>query len=511
MDMNTVNQPFGELNISVDSSKLEAYLFIKYSVQDNNAQNDTTASQKYTKEDVLKALEAKKIVYGILYENIDEAIKGNKEVLIAKGTAPKDPVDDKIEYYFPVTRERQISEVEGRVDFLDKGSIFFVKEGVLLAKVIEGKDGVPGKDVFGNIIPGPKKMRERLKKGPNCEYTNDRLGIISKISGMPCLKNGIIAVFDTYNLNSDVDNKTGNIVFDGNVLINGSVKEGMKVSSRGFIKISNNVDSSELKADGNITVMKNLICSVIKAGAAEIPDNTALMYLKEITSFFINLKKTVDLLIESGNLPKNNNMAAVIKAVLQLKFKDIGQTINSANAYFKSTKTDSNISQLFTESLKLYKLMESGMLPTIGFIEKQSLKNNDYIEGYENIFTSSDAIVSNCQNSTIYATNDVVIFGKGCYNTNIFANKNVKFTGHPGIFRGGSISAGKNVSVGELGSEAEVQTVVHTTIEGTVTAEKVYPNVFIYFGNMVYRVENPYKHFKAYVKEREIYTEKQRL
>jgi len=511
VDMNTVNQPIGELNISVDNSRLEAHLYIKYYAQDNNVDNDTDAFKKYTKDDILKALENKGIIHGILYENIDEAIKGNKKVLIAKGTAPESPVDDKIEYYFPITQERKVSEVEGKVDYLDNGSIFFVKEGALLAKVIEGKDGTPGKDVFGKLIPGIRKRRERLKKGPNCEYTEDNLGVISKISGMPCLKNGTIAVFDTYNLNSDVDYKTGNIVFDGNVLINGNVKEGMKVFSRGFITIANNVDGSELKADGNITVMKNLIRSVVKAGAKEIPDKTAFMYLKEITSFFISFKRTVDILIESGNLPKISNMAVVIKTVLQLKFKDIYQTINSASAYFKSTKTDSNISQLFTESIKLFKLMEAGMLSSTEFIEKQSLKNNDYIEGCENVFTCSDAIISNCQNSTIYATNDVIIFGKGCYNTNIIADRNVRFTGHPGIFRGGSISAGKNVFIGELGSEAEVQTVVHTSKEGIVTAEKVYPNVFIYFDNMVYRVENPYKHFKAYVKEREVFVEKQML
>lgn len=511
MDMNTVDQPFGELNISVDKSKLEAYLFIKYFVQDNNVQNDASVPKRYENEDILRALEAKGIIHGIRYENFDEAIKGNKEVLIAKGTEPTSPVDDTIKYYFPVTQERKINEKEGKVDFLDVGAIFYVKEGELLARVIEGKDGAPGRDVFGKLIPGYKKKRVRLKKGPNCEYTSDRLGIISKIPGMPCLKNDTIAVFDTYNLNSDVDYKTGNIVFDGNVYVNGSVKEGMKISSRGFIKIAENVDSAELKADGNITVMRNLICSVIKAGASEVPDKTALMYLKEITSFFISFKDTMRLIIENGNFPNNKNMAAVIKAVLQLKYKDIGQTINSACAYFKKTKTDSNMSELFIESIKLYRLMEAGMLPSTGFIEKQSIKNNDYIEDYESIFTSSDATVSNCQNSTIYATNDVVIFGKGCYNTNIFANKNVSVTGHPGIFRGGSISAGLNVSIGELGSEAEVLTIIHTTKEGIVTAEKVYPNVYIYFDNMVYRVENPYKHFKAYVKEREIYTEKQKL
>lgn len=511
MEMNTVKKPFGEINISVDSSKLEVYIFIKYFIEDNKMCNDTIAPQKYTSYDIVKALEDKGIVYGILYEGFDEAIKGNKKVLIAKGTAPQSPINDRIEYYFPVTLERKVSELEGKVDFLDKGSIFYVKEGTLLAKVIEGKDGTPGKDVFGKIIPYTRRMRERVKKGPNCEYTEDKLGIKAKISGMPCLKNGTIMVFDTYNLNSDVDYKTGNIVFDGNVLINGNVKEGMKVFSRGFITITKNVDNSELKADGNITVMKNLICSTIKAGASEIPDQTALMYLKEITGFFTSLKNAVDTIINSNSLPINNKTSAIIKAVLQLKFKKIGQTINTSSAYFKNTKTDSNISQLFTESLKLYRLIESGMLSNTEFIAKQALMNNDYIDGYESIFSSADAYVSNCQNSTIYSTNDVVISGNGCYNTNIFAKNNVKFTGHPGIFRGGNISAGMNVSIGELGSEAEVQTVVHTSREGIVTAEKVYPNVLIYFENMVYKVETPYKYFKAYIKEREIFIEKQKL
>lgn len=510
--MNAVKQPFGEINIYVDDSRLEAYIYINYSVKGNNAYDDAIASQKYTASDILKALGDKGIVYGIIYENLDEAAKGNKKVLIAKGTAPQNPIDDRIEYYFPVSQERRVSEVDGRVDFLDNGPIFFVKEGVLLAKVIEGKDGTPGKDVFGEIILCPQRKHERLKKGPNCEYTKDHMGVVSEISGMPCLKNGTVAVFDTYSLNGDVDCKTGNIVFDGNVLINGNVKEGMKVSSQGFITVTQNVDDSELKADGNITVMKNLICSVIRAGASEVPDKTALMHLKEINSFFISLKNALDAVISSSSFSKsNNNMPAIIRAVLQFKFKNIDDTINIASAYFKSSKADSNLTRLFEESLKLYKLMKSGLLTSTELIVEQAVKNNDYIAAYESIFSSSDAIVSNSLNSTIYATNDVVIIGNGCYNTNIFANNNVRFTGYPGIFRGGSISAGKNVSVGEIGSEAEVQTVIRTSREGIITAEKVYPNVFIYFGNMAYKVENPYKHFKAYVKEMEIFIEKQRL
>jgi uncharacterized protein (DUF342 family) len=513
MDVNTVNQTIGELNISVESSKLKAYVNISYLIQgkDNSKCSDTAASNNNIYSEIEKALAAKRIVYGILYENFKEAIKGNNNVLIAQGTSPLDPVDDKIEYYFPVTQERKIYEIDGKIDFLNSGSIFFVKEGTLLAKVIEGKDGAPGKDVFGEIIPAPRKARGRLKRGPNCEYTPDKLGVVSKISGMPSLKNDMITVFNTYNLNNDVDCKTGNIVFDGNILINGNVKEGMKVFSRGSIIVSNNVDSSELKADGNITIMKNLICSVIKAGATEVPDQTALMYLKEITAFFSSFTNAVNDLLRNIDLSKNNSSNSIIKAVLQLKFKDIHQTINTISAYSKSIKADSSFSVLFTESIRLYKLLEAGILTNVDLLLKQALRNTDYIEGYESVFSSSNVMVNSCQNSTIYATNDVMVSGKGCYNTNIFANNNVKFSGHPGIFRGGSISAGKNISVGELGSTAEVYTVVRTSKEGIVTAEKVYPNVLLYFENMVYRVEDSYKNFKAYIKDREIMVEKQML
>jgi uncharacterized protein (DUF342 family) len=165
MDVNTVNQTIGELNISVESSKLKAYVNISYLIRgkDDSKCSDTAASNKNIYSEIEKALAAKRIVYGILYENFKEAIKGNNNVLIAQGTSPLDPVDDKIEYYFPVTQERKIYEVDGKIDFLNAGSIFFVKEGTLLAKVIEGKDGAGKRRVWGNN-PGSEKSAGKVKK-----------------------------------------------------------------------------------------------------------------------------------------------------------------------------------------------------------------------------------------------------------------------------------------------------------------------------------------------------------
>ncbi len=513
MDMNIVNQSIGELNISVDNSKLKAYVYISYSIQDTTNKQDNCAadSQKYIFKEIEEALKVKGIVYGILYENFKEAIKGGMEIQIAQGTPPKSPTDDKIEYYFPTRQNRTLREEDGKIDYMDAGSIFFVKENTLLARVIEGKEGTPGIDIFGRIIPNEKKKRKVIKKGPNCEYTPDRMGIVSKISGMPCLKNDTITVFNTYSLNNDVDPKTGNIVFDGNILINGNVKEGMKVYSRGFITIAGNVDSSEIRSDGDITIMKNLICSTVRAGAEEVLNPMALKYLKDITEFFMSFTDSIEDLLKNAALSENSSMVSIIKALLQLKFKDIKQVVSTSATYFKSTKNDSNIEALFYDSLKLYKLLDTGMLANLELLTKQAERNTDYIVGYENIFSTSNATIYSCQNSTIYATNNVIISGKGCYNTNIFTKNNVFFTGYPGIFRGGSISASGSISVRELGSNAEVHTVIRTSKNGVVTAEKIYPNVLIYFDSMLYRVEGAYKHFKAFIKDREIIIEKQML
>ena len=57
----------------------------------------------------------------------------------------------------------------------------------------------------------------------------DDIRIVATIPGRPVLEKGVVSVAPVLTIPGDVDADTGNIRFDGDVIIRGSVREGLKV------------------------------------------------------------------------------------------------------------------------------------------------------------------------------------------------------------------------------------------------------------------------------------------
>ncbi|MBU3953340.1 MAG: FapA family protein, partial [Proteobacteria bacterium] len=99
-------------------------------------------------------------------------------------------------------------------------------------------------------------------------FSEDQLQLIAAIQGQPSLDaKGAISVLEQFTVKGDVDFKTGNINFAGNVLVTGMVKEGFKVECddltaneingatiliRGDLKVSNGIVNSHIETQGNV-------------------------------------------------------------------------------------------------------------------------------------------------------------------------------------------------------------------------------------------------------------------
>jgi uncharacterized protein (DUF342 family) len=115
-------------------------------------------------------------VEALLEENLAEAVKRCNErgeiqrrVLAAQGIPPEQPKEATLQILFPQKREREPREEndEVTIDYRDKGEIFAVQPGDVLAILDPGVDGIPGRDIFGNAIdvPPAKKMVFRAARG----------------------------------------------------------------------------------------------------------------------------------------------------------------------------------------------------------------------------------------------------------------------------------------------------------------------------------------------------------
>ncbi|MQN01397.1 MAG: DUF342 domain-containing protein [Lachnospiraceae bacterium] len=248
-------------------------------------------------KDILEVLNKKGIIYGIDQDAILDFINDrqyNTPYVIAKGDLPVIGHDAKIIYNFntnPNLKPKMLPD--GSVDFKNLNTISMVNGGDLLATLIPADTGKNGKDVYGRDIPVRKVKDAQLCYGDNISVSGDGRSIYSEIYGHVFLDHGKVTVQDEYLVKSDVDNSTGNITYNGNVHIMGSVRTGFTVKADADIIVDGVVEGAYLDAGGQI---------IVREGVHGM--NRGFIKCKGafISSFIENARVYTDNYVESGSI-----------------------------------------------------------------------------------------------------------------------------------------------------------------------------------------------------------------
>lgn len=195
-------------------------------------------------------------------QSIDEAsgviIKG----VIALGKQPINGKNARIKQLVQCAQDRILRPKEredGSVDMRDLGDIICVRIGEPLAQVIPLTEGIKGYTVTGVALePNPgEDIQITAGEGTVISPKNKNV-LISTLIGLPrSIENGM-EIDEVYKL-KNVDVTTGHIKFEGSVIIDGDVCEGMKVFAKGDITIGGFVESAQLEAGGDITIVGGII------------------------------------------------------------------------------------------------------------------------------------------------------------------------------------------------------------------------------------------------------------
>jgi len=457
-------------------------------------------------EEVIEILKERNIVYGIMPEMIQFAIDSNsEEIIVAKGLEPEPGVDGYINCLYQKKVYRKSGQEETPLVHIHE--VVSVEAGEKLVEVIPPKEGKAGIDVYGNPVEPPPVKKVNLIVGGGAQLTSDGNGAIALIAGRPVLKGQVIAVYPSYTLTGDIDAKnTGQINFKGDLVIQGNVLDGMKIDATGKILIYGYVANSTIHAGGDITIERNLVGGTVRAGGVASICQRLMSNLNLLVNSFKALIPAVLQLKTHPSVAKNRDIKRIgdgvlIKMLFDSKFHkvpalftSIDEDLNLLVHYYESPELE-NFRKFFEESNKKICARVPVELNTIE-------KINEYIQGFiENVETVKGLILTRSeekakltvgyiQNSIVESSGDVIITGKGCYNTNIYAGENVEIYGVPGVFRSGEIIARGNVKVRELGSEAETVTTVTVPKGKQVIADKVYPGVVIKAGARIEHISD---------------------
>ncbi|MCD6308103.1 MAG: DUF342 domain-containing protein, partial [Candidatus Latescibacteria bacterium] len=211
-------------------------------------------------EDVIERLTELGVNTGIARDNIMAMLSGDRparNIIVATAIQPKVGEKARIIPYFEMNERRKaVVKEDGSVDFRNLGEITSTKAGQELYRKVPPTIGDPGKDVFGNELPGLPGRDLKLVLGQGTERDKDDSNLIRAArDGEIIIQQGVVHISQVHTIKGDVDYSTGNVKFNGSVKITGTVKSGFKVEAEGDIEINGNVEDAEIAGGNDIVIL----------------------------------------------------------------------------------------------------------------------------------------------------------------------------------------------------------------------------------------------------------------
>lgn len=210
-----------------------------------------------TPREVTSWLEEQSIVMGINKLNIqcmlDEKIF-YQNVMVAKGIETVDGENGWFEYLIDISEKDTKPKIlaDGSVDYSSIGKLEVREAGTEIVKYHPATQGTNGVTVYGEERKARHGKQLPKMVGEGYKVQDDGVTYITTIRGRVFMRDGRLVVSRLYEVFGDVDNTTGNIDFNGDVIVYGNVISGMQIRVSGDLTIEGHVEGSELVAAGNI-------------------------------------------------------------------------------------------------------------------------------------------------------------------------------------------------------------------------------------------------------------------
>ena len=241
-----------QVEIQISGDRLSAWVTLR----------PPLGGKKVSADMITAALQRAGVKYGVLRNKIADLVGGEvcDHVLIGSGLPPEPGK--------AASFEKLVDEIEnaghpqeqgnGRVDYHEIGLIRSVVKGTPLIRRTAPTPGIPGTGVDGlPIAPVPGKDMP-LTAGTGTEISADDSNLLlAATGGEPVLLGNTAKVVGKLELDG-VNFQTGNVDFDGSVVIRGPILPGFKIRAGGDIIAHEEVDGAELQAGGSIELRQGI-------------------------------------------------------------------------------------------------------------------------------------------------------------------------------------------------------------------------------------------------------------
>ncbi|MCQ2494001.1 MAG: FapA family protein [Lachnospiraceae bacterium] len=233
----------------------------------------SSTGERLSYDEFSKDMMFRGIRYGLQEEILKKHFDGDgiygTQIPVARGLKPVHGTDAVVEYYFntELTAHPEPND-DGSVDYFNLNLINHCKAGDVLARLIPEDPGQYGMTIQGSKVKPRDVKRKTLHFGNNIQISEDRKELISKVNGHVMLVGEEVFVSDLYEV-ENVDTRTGNIVYDGSVVVNGVVNAGFEIHVTGNVTVNGVVEGALIEAGGDIIIargMKGMGSGKLRAG-----------------------------------------------------------------------------------------------------------------------------------------------------------------------------------------------------------------------------------------------------
>lgn len=307
------------------------------------------------------------------------------------------------------------------------------------------------------------------------------------------LKSETAQIVNEYFHDGNVDMRSGNIKFDGEVRIGKDVENSMFVGATGKVFIQGAVRKATVEAGTSAIIEGNVLSSTVSVGMQKVLEEELAEELSSLLSYLERMNDTILQIIQLRGVQPEEVDASELKDLVRVILKEKYLDFHRDKLEFIQ-KAKNHISELSPEwepvIEKLYYVFTDTSLTVVRNAEEFSklLKEaHALVEQYSTRGVGgSQLLLPYAINSVLSCNGTIEVTDSGLYNCSVNAKKQVSVEG---CCRGGVIVAGEKVSIKETGSTKGVKTVVKTDSNGTITIGLARCGTEIWIGDTVHHID----------------------
>lgn len=200
-----------------------------------------------------KILHENGVVFGISADALKRihSTGCESEVEVAVG---KKPVNGSDAYMKLPDRKVKEQEKLGKVNLRHVTDIWMAEKGDEVGEKVPPAPGSAGTTVTGNTVEPRPGKDFKLRAGKNTVLSEDGIRVVAAADGQISVDRRLVHINPVYEVHGDLDMRTGNIMFNGNVVIQGSVPSGFRIEAKGDVYIHGAVEAAFIKSGGSVYI-----------------------------------------------------------------------------------------------------------------------------------------------------------------------------------------------------------------------------------------------------------------